>query len=547
MNDKKINTIYIIILGILLAAILTHTYAHHGHLILDSGREAYYPTQVLAGKILYKDILNIYGPFAYMFNALLYKLFGLNLNVLYSAGISCTFIIISLIYLISRKFLDKFLSFSIAFFTLITGVASTYLSNFIFPYSYAVLYGLTAFLASMFCLFNYQTSKGNKNLYLACFFAGIAAASKYEFVLPLLVIIYAMFKTKPLNLKEIFLAIISFLIIPLSLFSILFIQGLEVSDLIKTFDIIIKMTNSETLKYFYNTQNIYFNPHLFKYEIASFLMMIFPLPFFIYGFMTKNKLVSTILIVLSTVLIAKFINPLSLAILPVLIVLMGILNIKKLKSDIMLQLLVISAFLFSLKIFWGLIIANYGTFFAGYLLLAFVVLGFKTFDKIALKIDTIIIGIYIILIAITIGYVNTKESKDYSLSTDYGKIYTDGYLHYASVDLIKYIIKNTQKTDKVVIFPEGAMINFLTQRPSDNYYTSLIPLYIEVFGENNIIRHFRETKPEYIIFNNLNTHDYYFKYICQDYGLAFCSFVHNNYTQEKVIDKGFRYLIYKKN
>ena len=39
--------------------------------------------------------------------------------------------------------------------------------------------------------------------------------------------------------------------------------------------------------------------------------------------------------------------------------------------------------------------------------------------------------------------------------------------------------------------------------------------------------------------------DYYFNYICTDYALDFCGFVKENYTPEKIIDTGFRYIIFK--
>jgi len=90
-NNTNDDLKYLISLWIILLLAIIATYAHQGHLIIDCGREVYYPTQILLGKVLYKDILNIYGPFSYMFNALLFKIFGINLNVLYISGCVCTF------------------------------------------------------------------------------------------------------------------------------------------------------------------------------------------------------------------------------------------------------------------------------------------------------------------------------------------------------------------------------------------------------------------------------------------------------------------------
>lgn len=550
---KKINTpntdlAYLILLGIIFIIVIIPTYAHHGHFLIDSGREAYYPTQVLLGKILYKDILDIYGPFSYMFNAALFKIFGINLNVLYLAGCACTMIISTLIYLISNRFLSKFLSFSIAASTILITVLSTYLSNFIFPYSYAMLYGLTSFLFSVWLLLKYQESTKNMFLYLSCFFAGLCIANKYEFLPYFAVIIYSIIKIKPLNFKQYYYAILSLIFMPVFCFGILFLQGLNINDLASMIFLFQKMAHSQTLNYFYHHQGVYFSKGFMKFQIICFLMTLFPLICFLQGFRTKNKILAVLLILLSTFLIIKWTNPISFSLIPILVVILAIWDFKNLKNNLPLQILTFSAILFSMKAFWGLIIANYGTFFVSFLIITIISLisdKLKSSER-AKTIDFKAIGIYILIVSTVLSYGSSREWKSFPIKTPRGKIYTDSYLHYSSQDLIDYINKNTKKTDTIVILPEGAMINFLTDRPSDNYYTSLIPLYVEVFGEDNIINHFKKTKPEYIIFNNWNTNDYYFKYICQDYAISFCNYVAQNYTQEKVISKGLRYLIFKR-
>ena len=82
---------------------------------------------------------------------------------------------------------------------------------------------------------------------------------------------------------------------------------------------------------------------------------------------------------------------------------------------------------------------------------------------------------------------------------------------------------------------------------SEDFYNSLLPLYVETFGEENIVDYFRQNKPDYIILNNKNMKDYYFEYICQDYALGFCGFVQENYLSEKVIQNGSNFLIFRKN
>ena len=64
-------------------------------------------------------------------------------------------------------------------------------------------------------------------------------------------------------------------------------------------------------------------------------------------------------------------------------------------------------------------------------------------------------------------------------------------------------MKNTQKTDEIIIFPEGMMINFLSNRKTDGFYNSMIPLYEETFGVEMFRKHFSKKTPKYIIFKNL--------------------------------------------
>ena len=526
---KKLNTElkYLILIGIALILALIPTYAHHGHLLIDCGREAYYPTQVLLGKVLYKDILNIYGPFSYMFNALLFKVFGISLNVLYLAGCACAFLISAMIYLIAKRFLSGFVSFSIAILTIAMGVLNIHLSNFIFPYSYAMLYGLVAFLISIWFLLKYQSETKIVNLYLSGFFAGLCVSSKYEFILYLIVILYAMIRVKPLKIKEYYYAIFSILFVPIFCFGLLFLEGLTINNLIEMASIINKMAHSQTLNYFYHRQGVYLSKAFLQIQIKSFLTMLFPLIGFYWGFKSKNKILSILSIAVSVFFIIKLTTPISYSLLPLFLIFLTVLNFKNMKNNLPLQLLVLSAILFSTKVFWGLITENYGAFFISYLLIAFLALISDIFkDK---NINYTAIALYILLVACVTGYHNLSiKNNSYLIQTPRGKIYTTLQMGSASGELMDYIIKKTRKTDEVVILPEGAVINFFTQRPTDNFYTSLIPLYVEVFGDKKLIEHFSKTKPKYIIFSNYDNYEYHFSYICKDYAVSFCNYVAQN-------------------
>lgn len=546
MKKLNLDIKYLFGIWIFLLVSIMLTYGHHGHIVVDCGREVYYPAQILLGKVLYKDIFNIYGPFAYMFNALLFKIFGINLNVLYLAGCLSAFLISTFMYLIAKEYLSKFLSFTITLFTLVIGVFNLNLFNFIFPYSYGMLYGLVAFLISFWCLLKYRNDI-NKILYLYCgsFFAGLCITSKYEFLPYLLVVFYAIFAFKRLKFKEIYYVLFSLLFVPVFCFGILFLQGLRLHDLISTLSILKVMSKTQTLKYFYVSQGVFFNKHTIPVLLDNFIKTILPLCLFIFGTNRKNRFLSIFISVFSLVLIFLLISPSSFVFMPILVIFFVLFSLKSLRENSKLLLLSISCIAFMLKVIFGLATLNYGAYFVGFVLLTLIVLILEKFkDK---NISQKALGIYVLAVTFVFLFQNIVRfsSVNSSVKTDYGKIYVEKPFSISTNQLIKFINENTKNTDKIVIFPEGLMVNYLTQRPSDDFYNSLLPLYEETFGEEKFIEHFKRTKPEYIVFNNWNTKDYYYKYICDDYARPFCSFVTENYTQQKVFDSGFRYLVFK--
>lgn len=533
---------YLLFLIILTVAALIISLGHYNNILLDVGREVYYPARILKGKILYKDIFNIYGPFSYMFNAFLYKVFGAKLSTLFFAGSLSAAGIVTAVYLIAKKFLTPFLSFSIGFFTIITGICASHLFNFSFPYSYGMLYGTLAFLYSLFFLIKYKKENTPIYLYVSSFLGGIAITNKYDFLIYGLILLFVIFQTR--DFKLISKSIISFISVPVILFSILFSQGLQVSDLINFAGFLKDMAHSETLKYFYSTQGLYF-----RKETPVFMGIFFVLTglilsglIFSQKISKKCKIISSIIFIACTICTYLIANPAEFIFLPFFLLILSIIKFKTLLQHPKTFILTVSALAISLKTFWGMTYMNYGNYYMPAVLITFFALLAmflkKNWQKPA--------GIFIIITAISIFVNYIKLRPDYKIQTENGTILTSNYSGQATDELINYINKNTKKTDRIVIFPEGLIVNFLTERPSDDYYNSLLPLYAEAPGDEKFIEHFKNNMPEYIIFNNQNMKDYYFEYICRDYAKDFCGFVSENYNQTARISNGLHYLIYKK-
>ena len=534
IKDSK----YLIFLWLFCILGLLFFCGHYQGILIDFGREVYYPQRILQGKILYKDLFNIYGPLAYQINAVLYKFFGAKLSTLYGAGVLCSLLTVSGIFFIAKKFLSEFLSFGIGLFSLAVGVTTSVIFNFHFPYSWAVLYGLVAFLFSLYFLLNFCDDKNSTNLCISSFLAGICITCKYDFILYGIIVLFLIIKEK--NFK----ALLSFLSVPFICFGVLFIQGLRFSDLANFLIVIKAMAKSKTLTYFYQNSGIYFHPKALVTDFLLFLKFVIPFSAILAGvsLFNRNKIGSISLQIFGWVTFLWFFTgkyQIAFGFLPLVLLIFALFSYKK--FDFKLFILVLSALAAGAKVFWVLILQSYGNYYVPIILIAFLALLFTYLPK---KLEKVV-AIYVIIagLFIFISNFSTLSLPQYKITTERGTIYTQKSIAGSTNQLINFL-KN--QNGNAVIFPEGMSVNFLSNTISDDYYNSLLPLYVETFTEEKIISHYRENLPEYVIFNNLNMKDYYFKYICEDYALDFCRFVKDNYEMDKIIDNGFRYVIFKR-
>ncbi len=488
----KSDWMLISVLFIIFLALLPFFYLHQGLLSVDTGREFYIPQQINLGHVLYKDIFNIYGPISYQFNALLFHFFGEKITTLYIAGIINSFLIIVSLFFISREFLNKTLSFLMCLLTMFSLVFSTFLYNSNITYSYAMVYALSSFLISLLFLIKYIKTEKVSLLYISCLFMGVSILNKYEFILYPLVIVYTIFFLKPLNIKQKIAALLSFCIVPIISFGILFIEGLTISDLLNAFYLMKKMANADSMKVFYSNFGNFFS--------------------------------------LKTIIAVLINNPIKgiLGFLPIANIILVLKNIKEIYKDKPLFVFLLCSILASIKFIVFLNIEHMGTFLLPVCLLTFII--FFRNKKI----------IYIILILLTGLFViedfSSLKYKNYKLETQKGYIYTfkkDG----EPIKLISdYILNYTNEHDKVVVLPEGAMINFITDRNSDNFYYTLIPLfYKDTFGEKTVIEHFKNNPTDCFIILPLSTVEYGYNSF-YDYAGIFYEMIKNEYNQTAQIN-----------
>lgn len=466
----------------LVITVFTLFFGKFGDLMIDSYREVYIPQQILDGKCLYKDIFVIYPPLAYLINALLLKIFGNNITTLYFAGLFSTMGVIYFTYEIAKKFFIKIIPFAICLFIIAGLVLSPNVFNSFLPYSYGILYGILFALASVYFALN-------KKFPLSYLFYSLAILCKYEFILLLPLLI---FWSKKRDWQKNIIAIFS----PIFLTTIvLFLQGLRFEDIKATLEIINIMSQAKTLYWFYSVMGLTFRLELIPIYFTNIIKFLIP----IYWIQYQEILIWALPVILF----------------------LGAFKFKNLSPTE--KFIILATLLISFKVFFALTLQSYGVYFLPFAIISLFILipnKLRKYFTALLIIWSFVIGSF---------NINTLLNK----KTEINK-------------LTQYIQQNTKPSDRVVVYPESLNVNIKSNRKSDNKFYSLIPLYVETFGENLIIKRLEQTKPEYIVINNYNTSAYYFQNFGIDYAQNIFKWIEKNYQLETTITDKWVFKIYKK-
>ncbi len=555
--------------------------------LVDVGREAYIPWQILEGKVLYKDIFNVYGPLGYQINAIAYLIFGTSLNTLYLMGFFNSLLISFVTFFSAKLFVDKKTALCITALTMSVCIYIRTFFNFIFAYSYSALYALSGFLLSLFSMLLFIKEKKRKYLWVAFLCAGFSLANKIEY-LPYFCLLFLSLPfvlTEKKDWKNYFKAFLAFSIFPVSSFGVLLLQGAGFGDFLDAFVLIKKLMNVPATEYFYNAYGLYFNPlhaKLSFYYLGKLLSIALPCAVLFYGLnfpgekYIKNKALKTFLNIAvffgMCTAVVKFMPQflpmseghfcwlgLSGALCALVFGLWFLYKLIKNKFDFslikakdkMFFFMLLSALCVSIKGISGITTECYGTFSLAALFLPFVILFVVYLPRIFKSIDKEVLGKTVVnlcfIVVFSYLFANTfrlVQNPLYPVKTERGKIFVREVFK-SQNEFIKYISKTTPKDAVVVSTPEGAIINFLAQRKSHNLYYYLIPVNVQVFGEDKILFDFKKNPPDYFIMNNVPYSPFNVGDFC-DYANNICNFIESAYEPAVEVDDGVRFVLYKK-
>jgi len=161
-------------------ALVAFGWARWGSVTVDCGRELYVPAALAEGKMLYRDVWYLYGPGAPYLNSLLFRIFGIHLNVLYFAGSLAGLVAMLTLFRCALYLAQLPVAFAVGYIVLIQAFGGG-IFNYPLPYAYASVYGSVA--ACLFLLYAIRGALNPKkiNLLWAGLWAAAALLTKLEF------------------------------------------------------------------------------------------------------------------------------------------------------------------------------------------------------------------------------------------------------------------------------------------------------------------------------------------------------------------------------
>ncbi len=540
-----------------------------GLIYSDFSREVYIPYAMNDGDVLYKDIFSIFAPLGYQINAFLLFITGMKLNTFYYSGFINAVLFSFAVFLILRFFLKNMsrisysginISYNIfclntVCMILVSCVYGVSLTNYITPYSYSMVYALNAFLWALLSLIYYIKKGRALFLVFSAFAYGASIMCKYDFIPFGLILLFFAIRDKN-GLKIKLYSISAFLAIPFISLSDLYLKGVDFNILSDSVQKMILMSKS------YNNYVLY--------KFLGFIPSLNSLKDLFFSFAKTSVIVLCLFILLNAGLKDKFIKQKHLNALLLLIsvcvltflfiqsnsfyfkwigtadlIILITLLIKKNINTVFFALL-FCVVLCSYKCLFAVSFNSYGTYYFPMLFVCFILylVMYKLKDK-QITVLFIIISLFSISFYLSNFYRKTVIFNSY-LATDKGSFFAESCIVRPMSELLAYIRENTKKDDTVLVLPEGAVINFLSDRKSNNKYFHLIPSNIEIFNEDNIVKDLEKNLPDYIVIQPMSYGNFNQTFFCESFGIKICSLIPRCYERPVVFGDEFHVAIYKR-
>jgi len=541
--------------------LLNFTWLKWGDILVDVGREMYVPMELASGKLLYRDIIYVYGPFSPYFNASLFKLFGTHINSLVFSGLITISLASFFLYKISRGFLNIFFSiFCVLTFLFVFAFGHhTYFGNynFVVPYTYAATHGITLALAAVYCFFLWWNKRERRYIYSCslCIFLTLLCRLEIGTALLLsyliggiLLIIFLRDENKIYKTYFTFLLVIP-IVFTVLVFSAFYLNskaivqsGVFAANLSYKEPFTARLFGSDDL-----LANIFIMLKTFLYYIL-YCVLFTAGAYLIEKRRAFTFLISLVFIFITFMSFGKFFKySLQYRALPILTLIALFISVrdlvrKKDKKELFFIVLAVFSFFVLVRMLFHAWAGHYGFYILVPSLLIYYIFFLKMIpERLNLLISKRFFTLSFIFLftLFIISHFNVSklcyDARTLRVDTNRGNLCVfnnDREQRYG--ELIEFLRNDTGKEETVMVIPQGIAINFLSERKNPFRYYSYLPIDIAQKDiADKIISDMEQKEVDYVVFTQKSTAEFGYPVFGRDYGRVIFEYITKNYILYK--------------
>ena len=571
-----------IILALLFFLLTWWSWRKWPDILVDFGRELYIPWQLASGKILYRDIDHLFGPFSQYFNAALFKVLGVSLSTLIYADLAWTAIFTLAIYLFVRRAADAVSATAAGSVFLAAFAFSEYLRvgnfNFITPYSHESTHGIILAVLMIFWLGSFIRRKRWSRLAAAGLAFGMVLLTKAEISVAAAAAALAFFALiaiadeEGVSLKLGWLGVfILAALLPWAVASGYFLTQMQFPEALRAVGGAWTKLRSGRVLAEPVTMTLMGTDDLAGNLVKMLREALFAVMYIGAGMgaclnfgnrigPSASRWISAIILLLGGIFSLSFKWVEFGRALPVIILAITLaltvsfsLHLRRDRKISLNQIPLIGWAVFSFcllfRIFFNAKLYLYGFYLA---LPAVMLLVVYTTWHLPRWLDSHnysgrnfrIFMIVVILIGMCSYFKSANgfyQKKDFPVGIGGDKIFTFGP-RFAPEGLgisilLKEIRENMPEDASFVVLPEGVMLNYLARRKSPSRYLNFVPFEMNTYGEENILGDFRKNPPDYFILVHREVSEFKVGYFgrISGYGLKIAQWIYGNYTPVRLI------------
>ena len=564
------------ILGVLFFVLLVVSWGKLGSLIIDCFRNAYLPAELLKGNLLYRDIFHYYCPLVPYWHMGLFKIFGVHLNVLYTAGATLSFLMTVGIYYLSRQLLPVWAAFALVVLVMTRLIFYSGIFQFIFPYSFEALYGSFFILLTTISIVLYLKKQCKKDywLILAAVFTTITAFIKQDTALAAYITLFCSFIYlaifEKVSVKKLCVVFLLPLILPMVIYGVIglffipfpfLLEGLFPFDKIDPYLYKHSAGSFVTIPLLFYTAKVM---GLFLLRSLPVVALLFGLHYVMERYLQSFKTTAP-LIVFMVCAILLFLGQDSLLYLW----LNDTFNVQSFSwmGFVLLGEIIYYGYRYAknpqsvtcqekwllLFCLWGLasifrtpFSVRFTTPIAYYLYLPFIGVFYFFFCELARLFKPALkpfyqrsIWTYILLLAVVTTIINLNDLlllRQYAISNERGTFYTKPFIYKQFEEAISLTEELTNPNDLVAVFPEEVSINYFANRSGGTRFFQTLPGALKSEKEEKLLTaELAEKKPKLIFVTTRESPSYSKNQWGVDYHLYVHRWIQENYSLLSII------------